>query len=127
MSTESLQQQETQSPQAARRQNWRQPFYNVRETQEGYDVAIHVPGVTKDGVDIHYEQGSLTVTATREPRFGEGWKALHRETPQADYRLNLEVSVPLDEDKIQAQVEDGVLTLHLPKAESVRPRKIEVK
>ena len=70
--------------------------------------------------------GRRTPTGTRAKLAGEGWRPLHRELPDSDYRLHLRLNVDVDAAKIVAQIEDGILELSLPKAEAVKPRKIKV-
>lgn len=112
------------SAQAARR--WRRPRYAVREEAEHFTVTVEVPGVSRDGVDISLEQDLLTVTGRVAQHTGEGWKTLHREIPPADFSLSLRLNVPVAEDRIGASLEDGVLTLNLPKADEVKPRRIAI-
>lgn len=128
MSTQ-LAEQTRQTPESpAPRQAYRRPAYNINETENEYSVEVFVPGVNKSGVEVSLEEDTLTVTATRtQGQTPDGWKALRREIAAADYRLQLEVNVPIDRDGIAAKVEDGVLNLSLPKAEQAKPRKISVK
>lgn len=106
--------------------NWRRPRYDVAENDDGFNVRVSLPGVSRDGVDIAYEDDTLRITGTRAKLAGEGWRPLHRELPDSDYRLHLRLNVGVDAAKIVAQIEDGILELSLPKAEAVKPRKIKV-
>ena len=56
----------------------------------------------------------------------EGWRPLRRELTTGDFRLSLRLNVPVNEAKIKASVENGVLDLSLPKADEVKPRKIKI-
>ncbi|MEM9226660.1 MAG: Hsp20/alpha crystallin family protein, partial [Verrucomicrobiota bacterium] len=108
-------------------QSARKPAYTTAEHDHGFTVEVYVPGVGKDGVSVSYEDDVLDVTAKRgDSQVPEGWKLLRREIPQADYRLRLKVNLPVDADQISAKVEDGLLTLSLPKAEEAKPRQIAV-
>ena len=69
---------------------------------------------------------SLSITGTRTHEAPEGWRPLRRELQEGDYRLNLRLNVAIKEAKIRAHVENGVLDLMLPKADEVKPRKIQV-
>ena len=113
------------APQADRK-FWRKPRYEIWEAGDSYFVDVYVPGVKKHGVDISRDGDQIVISAERTSRTQEGWKPLSREIPQADFRLVLEVNVPLNEDKIGAKLEDGVLRVELPKAEELKPRKIAV-
>ncbi len=110
----------------ASEQNWLRPLYNVSESEDGFSVRVNLPGVSKEGVDLSLEEDVLTVTGSRTNKVPEGWRALRRELPGGDYRLSLRLNVPVNEAKIKARVENGVLDLNLPKAEEVRPRKIKI-
>lgn len=114
-------------PSKANRTAYRRPRYNVEESEHAYTVAVQVPGVNKSGVEVSLENTTLTLTATRNRvKPSESARVLRREIADADYRLNLEVNVPVSREGISAQVVDGVLTLTLPKAEEAKPRRIEV-
>ena len=110
----------------AKRANWRRPRYDVAENGDSFNVRVSLPGVSRDGVDIAYEDDTLRITGTRAKLAGEGWRPLHRELPDSDYRLHLRLNVDVDAEKIVARIEDGILELSLPKAEAVKPRKIKV-
>ena len=106
---------------------WRRPRYDVSENDEAFAVRVAVPGVNRSGVDISVDGDLLSVTASRASKAPDSWRQLRREIGESDYRLNLRLNVPVDENKISATVKDGVLNLNLPKADQVKPRKIEVK
>lgn len=110
----------------AKGRTWRRPRYTVHEEAEHFTVVLEVPGASREGLDISLEQDLLTIVASRTQRTGEGWKTLHREIPTADFRLSLKLNVPVAEDSIAASLADGILTLTLPKADEVKPRRINV-
>lgn len=105
---------------------WRRPAYDVSENTNDFNVRVSLPGVGRDGVDISIEDETLRITGTRTVLAPGDWRPLRRELPEGDYRLELRLNVPVNETKIKAKVEDGVLDLTLPKAEEVKPRKIKV-
>lgn len=112
--------------QSATARTWRRPAYDVSENPDAFNVRVNLPGVNREGVDISIEEETLSITGTRTGSRPEGWRPLRRELPDGDYRLNLRLNVPVNEEKIKAKVEDGVLDLTLPKADEVKPRKIKV-
>jgi HSP20 family protein len=114
------------TPVKATARRWRRPAYDVNENADAFRIQVNLPGVSRDGVDISLEDGTLSITGTRAHRVPEGWRPLRRELLEGDYRLSLRLNVEVDETKIKAKVEDGVLDLTLPKADEVKPRKIEV-
>lgn len=123
--TQTLEKAGTQAP-ATREAPLRTPYYSVSGNEEGFDIKVYMPGVAKGGVDINLDNDQLTIDGTRTHKRPEGWKAIREELPQADFHLKLRLNVEIDPDKITANVEDGVLYLHLPKAEAIKPRKISV-
>jgi HSP20 family protein len=101
------------------------PVVNIFETQDGYALEAEMPGVNKDGLEITLEGNEITIVGRRavEPVNGE---VLHRERSAADYRRVFELDPAIDTNKISARMEQGMLTLALPKSEQVKPRKITV-
>lgn len=102
------------------------PRYYVTGTQDAYQVKIEMPGVPKSGVKIDFEDNLLTVQGRRNATVPDTWKALHRELSTSDYQLRLRLNAPVDEDKLKASMESGILTLELPIRETAKPRRIEV-
>jgi HSP20 family protein len=105
--------------------NFVSPEVNIFETKDGYVLEAEMPGVNKDGLDITLEGNELTIEGRRahEPVSGN---AVYRESRDWDYRRVFELDPAIDAANIQAKVEQGVLTLHLPKSEKVKPRKVTV-
>lgn len=107
-------------------QMWRRPRYDVIETDDDFEIKVSMPGVNRDAVDISVDGESLNISGSLVQKIPENWRPLRRELPQGDYRLSLRLNVPVNEEKIQAHVENGVLELTLPKADAVKPRKIKI-
>lgn len=101
------------------------PLTNILETKDGYVLEAEMPGVGKDGLDVTVENGQLTIIGRRTHSNGTS-TPLHRESRENNYRRVFEIDPSIDATKISAKVEQGVLTLHLPKTEAVKPRKINV-
>jgi HSP20 family protein len=114
-------------PQAngGQRESYLTPLTNIVETKDGYVVEAELPGVGKDGLEVTVENGELTIIGRRGSYVGGG-KALYRESRSRDYRRVFEIDSSIDTTRIGAKIEQGVLTLTLPKAEAVKPRKIVV-
>ena len=108
-----------------RSQEFVSPEVNICETKDGYVLEAEMPGVNKDGLEITLEGNEITIIGHRhvEPLNGE---ALFRESREADYRRVFELDPAIDTGKISAHMDQGVLTLTLPKSERVKPRKIKV-
>ena len=101
------------------------PNVNIFETQEGYVLQAEMPGVGKDGLDITLEGTEITITGRRNPENVAG-ETLFRERNTADYRRVFELDPAVDTSKVSAKIEQGVLTVTLPKSERVKPRRIAV-
>jgi HSP20 family protein len=102
------------------------PVYELQESDDAYGLEIFVPGVAKDDVELSVDQGELVITARRRWKTPDGWSEVFRESNDAAFRLRLDLSDAVDVDKINAELEQGVLRLTLPKAEALKPRKIEI-
>lgn len=102
------------------------PAYEITETNEAWGLTVHLPGVTKEGLDLTAEEGRITVRGRRAWQKPEDWTAIYRESVEAPYELVLEHDNTVDADKIHAELKDGVLRVSLPKAEAVKPRKIVI-
>jgi HSP20 family molecular chaperone IbpA len=102
------------------------PPYNIKESDDAYGLEVLIPGVAKDAVELNVKQDELIVTARRRWKAPEGWSELFRETEDADYRLRFDLNAVVDVDKINAELEQGVLRITMPKAEAVKPRKISI-
>ncbi|MBV9008465.1 MAG: Hsp20/alpha crystallin family protein [Verrucomicrobia bacterium] len=101
------------------------PAANVREDGDNYILQVEMPGVNKEGLDISVENNELTITGRRSLPQIEG-TCVHRESRPDNFRRAFELDPSIDTGKIAAKMEQGVLTLTLPKAEQVKPRKITV-
>ena len=104
---------------------WFTPLVDIYETESEIVVKADVPGVTKDNLDIDLRDGILSIVAQVEPAdYGE---LVYQEYEIGGFARRFQVGEDIDQDKITASLDNGVLTLHLPKADRHRPRKIEVK
>jgi len=101
------------------------PFANILETKDGYILESEMPGVRKDGLEITVENGELVIVGHRAQVERKG-RELFRESRGLDYRRVFEIDASIDTNRISAKIDQGVLTLTLPKAESVKPLKISV-
>jgi len=101
------------------------PRVNITETKDGYVLEAEMPGVNKSGLEISLEGTELTLRGRRQEEVG-GLDLLYRESANRDYRRVFVLDPTIDSAKIEAKMDNGVLWLHLPKAEQVKPRKIQV-
>jgi len=101
------------------------PPASVTEIGDGYLIEIEMPGVKKDSLEISVENNELTIIGRRSLPAVEG-TLVHRESRLEDFRRAFELDPSIDADKISAKIGQGLVTLILPKAEHVKPRKITV-
>lgn len=101
------------------------PEVNIFETKEGYVLQAEMPGVTRDGLEILLEGSQITLVGHPQDTMPPG-QILFRESHRRDYRRVFELDPAIDAGKISARMDQGVLTLTLPKSEEVKPRRIKV-
>lgn len=101
------------------------PVASINETPDGYTLELEMPGVSKDGLEISVENNELLIVGRKKISVLEA-TIVHRESRPHDYRRSFEIEPSIDSAKISARVSQGVVTLALPKAEEVKPRKIIV-
>ena len=101
------------------------PPASVTEIGDGYMLEIEMPGVKKDGLEISVENNELTIIGRRSLPAVEG-TLIHRESRPENFRRAFEIDPSIDANKISAKIDQGLVTLTVPKAEHVKPRKITV-
>jgi HSP20 family protein len=103
------------------------PTTDIFETDDALTVILEMPGADRDNIDVSVENGVLTVEGKINFKKYEGLQPVYSEYNVGPYRRSFRISSRVDQDKIRAEMSDGVITLVLPKAEEAKPRKIEVK
>ncbi len=103
------------------------PRYDVQETADAFVITAYLPGVERSALENHVDGEKLTVFGRRTWTPPADWTPVYRESQAADYRLVLELDHRINRDAVKAELTQGVLKLTLPKAESVKPRRIEIK
>ena len=103
------------------------PNADIFDTEDALTVVLEMPGVDRDNINISIENGVLTVEG--KINFGkyEGLQPVYSEYNVGPYRRSFRISSRIDQDKISAEMRDGVIKLMLPKAEEAKPRRIEVR
>lgn len=99
---------------------------DVWEEDDGYHVALDLPGVDPGSVDITSERNVLTIRAERAPEYQEGQSVLVAERPQGSFTRQLQIGDPLDPQNVQASYNNGVLRLLIPVSQAAQPRRIAV-
>lgn len=101
------------------------PMASVIEENDGYALWVEMPGVNKEGLELSIENNELTIIGRRSLQTVDG-TLIHRESRSENFRRVFELDPSIDANKISAKMEQGILTLTLPKTEHVKPRKITV-
>ena len=102
------------------------PTTDIYETEQALTVVMEMPGVDKANIEINVEDGVLTVEGRIESGKYKDLAPVYTEYNIGNFRRSFSLSNSVDQDKIRADMKDGVLTLTLPKAEQAKPRKIAV-
>lgn len=107
------------------RERYVAPVVDIYETDEGLTFIADLPGMGKDDLRVDIDKGILTI----EGKAGSGMsgKRIYSEFTPAGYYRQFHLPELLDGDKTSAELKAGVLTLHLPKVEAARPKRIEIK
>lgn len=101
------------------------PLMDIFETKDAYILEAEMPGVSKEGLDILLDNNELTIVGRRGAPVKLG-ETLYRESRPTDFRRVFSLDPTINTSQISAQVDQGLLTLKLPKTEQVKPRKIAV-
>jgi len=103
------------------------PPTDVWETEEALVVAMEVPGVAREAVEVEVKEDVLRVEARIDPAKYDGLEPVYAEYGVGHWARSFALSDRVDRERIGARLEDGVLTLTLPKAAAARPRRVEVR
>ncbi|MFP4166370.1 MAG: Hsp20/alpha crystallin family protein [Opitutales bacterium] len=97
-----------------------QPAVDLYEDEQNYYARMELPGVKKDDIDLELENAVLTVKSAKEEKSEQG---------EHSFSFQRSISIPdgVALDKVSASLEDGILTVTMPKSEERKARQIEVK
>lgn len=102
------------------------PRVEIHETEDAVVVRADMPGVAKDTLSVSVEGDQLTIRGRKAPLTMDNATVLQRETRDGVYERAFTIGESVDRGKVTAQMEQGILTVTLAKAEHARPRKVEV-
>jgi HSP20 family protein len=100
------------------------PNTDIYETEEALTVVLEVPGVERSNVNISVEDGVLSIEGRIDSSKYKDLVPIYTEYSVGDYRRSFSLSSQIEQQKIKADLNDGVLTITLPKAEQAKPRRI---
>ncbi len=100
------------------------PVVDIYENDDEILLHADMPGVTKEDVSINVDNGKLFISGVRslETTGAANWE----EFGNVEYQRTFSVPQTIDVSKVNAELKDGVLRLHLPKSEAAKPRQIEI-
>jgi HSP20 family protein len=102
------------------------PYADIYETDEALTVVMEMPGVERDNLNVSLESDVLRVSGQIDFTKYEGLEPVYTEYNVGHYARSFALSNKIDQESIRAQLEDGVLTLTLPKAKEAQPRRIAI-
>ena len=103
------------------------PTLDVWETEDSVVYAFDLPGIPQDEISLEVEDGSLTVSATREREQQAGGERFHRfERRYGTFSRTVGLPQGVAEDAIKASFKDGVLQVSVPKPEQPKPKRIQI-
>ncbi len=113
--------------QALEKESWVAPLVDIYETEDDFYVLAYMPGVKKENVKIKLEDGSLVIMGRINYDEEISRNYILKETETGNFYRKFKISDTINESKIDAHLEDGVLTVRLPKHERIKPKTIEIK
>jgi HSP20 family protein len=102
------------------------PYADIYETDQSLAVVMEMPGVERKDINVALENGVLRVDGRIDFSKYEGMEPVYTEYNVGHYARSFTLSDRIDQEQISAQLEDGVLTLTLPKAKEAQPRRISI-
>lgn len=102
------------------------PAADIYEAENDLTVILEMPGVEKSNVEVRVEDGMLSVAGRLDLAKYQGLQPLYTEYNIGHYARTFQLSNKIDQNKIAAEMKDGVLSLKLPKVEQAKPRTIQI-
>jgi len=112
---------------ALEKESWVAPLIDIYETTDDYFLSAQMPGVSKEDMKIKIEEGHLVIMGRVNYIESVDRKYIMKETETGNYYRRFKISDSIDEQKIDASLEDGILNVKLPKHDRVKPKTIEIK
>jgi HSP20 family protein len=104
------------------------PNVDIRETKDNFVLTFELPGISKDDINIHFENGLLKVEGERkQDELVDGVNLLREERRFGKFYRSFKVNTRVQSDNIEADYKNGLLTINLPKAVEIKPKEIKVK
>lgn len=123
--SDKLEKYEDKTPEQVQERPWIAPRVDIYENSDEVLLLADIPGVDRDSLTINLDKEQLTLEGRVAPVSPDG--ALGWEYRAVDYRRSFIVPAGINASAISADLKNGVLSLHLPKSDALKPRQIEVK
>jgi HSP20 family molecular chaperone IbpA len=101
------------------------PAVDIYENENEILLHADMPGVVKENISVDIDNGTLSISGVR--KLATAGTATYEEFSDVEYVRNFSVPQTIDVEKVEAELKNGVLKLHLPKSEAAKPRQIEIK
>ena len=108
-------------------QSFLRPPVDIFEDADGITLHLDMPGVARDRVKIDADRQTLSIEGAIQIPMAEGMEAIYAEVHSTQYRRSFALSGELDTERVDASLNDGVLTVRIPRRAELRARKIEVR
>jgi HSP20 family protein len=103
------------------------PVVDILETNDNFQIHVELPGVEKSSVQLSIEKGVLLISGQRpQGTLTEGTRYHRNERPYGRFERAFRVPDSVDEQKLEAELKNGVLTVRLPKVEKAKPKSIQI-
>jgi HSP20 family protein len=112
---------------ALEKEPWVAPLVDIYETTDNYFLTANMPGVSKEDIKIKLEDGHLVLMGRTNFEEITNRKYVLKELEAGNYYRRFKISDGIDESKIDAKLENGILNVILPKHERLKPKTIEIK
>jgi HSP20 family protein len=103
------------------------PFINLFEKEGNLVLAAELPGVKKESLTLEIREDVLRLAGTRRVEYGEDCSCHRMERKGVNFDRSIRLPFPIEGDRVEAELKNGVLQMSLPRAESDKPKKIVIK
>jgi HSP20 family protein len=101
------------------------PAVDIYENEDEILLHADMPGVIKNDIRVNIDNGTLSISGIR--KIQNKGTATWEEIGDIEYARNFSVPQTIDVERVEAELKDGILRLHMPKSEAAKPRRIEIK
>ena len=118
--------EETAAAKTQATRSWRPPV-DLFEDENAFTLQLELPGIDKEKIEVEVTHEELVIRGERPYVKPETGNIVHSERVYGQFQRSFRLGVPVQNNAVEAGYKDGILTVRLPKTESVKPRRIEVR